>query len=457
VPEAAPDLYELARAHTWGHFSQPVTPGGHPLVIERGEGPYLWDLEGRRYLDGLAGLYTVQIGHGRRELAEVAADPAARLAYYPFWAHAHPPGIQLSARLAALAPGDLDRVFLTTGGSDAVETAWKLARQHFALRGQPGRYKVVSRYLAYHGTTLGALTITGLPPIRAPFEPLAPGGIKVPNTNHYRPALCPDEGCDLSCAEAIEAAIVDEGPDTVAAVFLEPVQNAGGCFTPPEGYFARVREICDRHGVLLVSDEVICGFGRLGHWFGAERYGYQPDMITVAKGLTSGYSPLGAVIVGDRIAQPFLDAGEAFQHGLTFGGHPVSCAVALANLDVIEREDLNGHVLAHEDELARTLDDLRDLPIVGDVRGAGYFWAIELVTDQATKGQFDAPQRHRLLREVLGPRLLELGLICRQDDRGDAVIQLSPTLVCGSEQIDEIGRALRTALIEAMAEMDVAA
>ena len=457
MTDANPDLESLARAHVWGHFGKPVPAAGGPIVIERGEGPYVYDTHGKRYLDGLAGLYTVQIGHGRRQMAEAAAAQTERLAYYPLWSYAHRPGIELSARLAALAPGDLNRVFLTVGGSDAVESAWKLVRQHFALKGEPGRYKVVSRHLAYHGTTLGALTITGLPPIRAPFEPLAPGGIKVPNTNHYRPAVCPEDGCDLSCADAIEAAIVDEGPETVAAVFLEPLQNAGGCFTPPEGYFARVREICDRYGVLLVSDEVICGFGRLGHWFGADRYGYQPDLITVAKGLTSGYAPLGGVIVSDRVAEPFTENDQIFQHGLTFGGHPVSCAVALANLDVLESEDLNGHVLAHEDELQRALDDLRDLPVVGDVRGAGYFWAIELVTDQATKGRFEAAARHHLLRELVGPRLVELGLICRQDDRGDAVIQLSPTLVCGSEQIDEIGQMLRAALIDAMAAMEVAA
>ena len=348
----AAELQHTAAAHLWGHFSSLTTGEGEELeIIERGEGCYVWDQHGRRYLDGLSGLFTVQVGHGRTELAEAAGKQAAELAYFPIWTYAHPAAIELAGRLAALAPGDLNRVFFTTGGSEAVESAWKLARQYFKAIGQPGRYKVISRDIAYHGTSMGALAITGIASMRTPFEPLVPGAFHVANTNRYRCDLCAHApACTLSCADDIERTILQEGPESVAAVVLEPVQNAGGCFTPPEGYFARVREICDRYGVLLISDEVICAFGRLGTWFGCERIGYQPDMITMAKGLTSGYAPLGGVMVSDKIAAPFLEPGTTFLHGITFAGHPVSCAVALANLDLFERDDVLGNVQAHEDE-----------------------------------------------------------------------------------------------------------
>ena len=282
------------------------------------------------------------------ELAEAGAKQAGTLAYFPLWTYAHPRAIELAERVASLTPGDLNRVFFTTGGSEAVESAWKLARQYFRIMGQPERTKVISRSIAYHGTSMGALSITGIPELRTPFEPLVPGAIKVPNTNFYRAELFADDEVAFGrwAADEIERAIEREGADTVAAVFLEPVQNAGGCFPPPPGYFERVREICDRHGVLLVSDEVICAFGRLGHWFGALRYGYQPDIITVAKGLTSGYAPLGAMVASDRLMEPFLAPGASFLHGFTFAGHPVSCAVALANLDVFEGEQILEHVQA---------------------------------------------------------------------------------------------------------------
>ena len=303
------DLSNQARRHLWMHFSRMGSYENHEVpVIVRGEGAYVWDQHGKRYLDGLAGLFTSQIGHGRTELAEAGAKQAGTLAYFPLWTYAHPRAIELAERLAGYAPGDLNRVFFTSGGSEAVESAWKLARQYFRMPGQPQRTKVISRYIAYHGTSMGALSITGIPDLRTPFEPLVPGAIKVPNTNFYRAELFADDEVAFGrwAADEIERAIVREGADTVAAVFLEPVQNAGGCFPPPPGYFERVREICDRHGVLLVSDEVICAFGRLGHWFGAVRYGYQPDIITVAKGLTSGYAPLGAMIASDRLMEPFL-------------------------------------------------------------------------------------------------------------------------------------------------------
>jgi len=454
MTRTAAELQQLANAHLWGHFSRLSGSAEDLAIITRGEGCYVYDWHGRRYLDGLSGLFTVQVGHGRAELADAAGAQGAELGYFPIWTYAHPTAIELAGRVAALAPGDLNRVFFTTGGGEAVESAWKLARQYFRAIGQPDRTKVISRNIAYHGTTMGALSITGIPSLRQPFEPLVPGAFHVANTNRYRCRLCADApACNLFCADEIEDVILREGPETIAAVFLEPVQNAGGCFVPPDGYFSRVREICDHYGVLLVSDEVICAFGRLGAMFGCERIGYQPDIITMAKGITSGYSPLGGFIASDRLAAPFTEEGAQFSHGLTFGGHPVSCAVAMANLDVLEREHIVEGVRDNEAGFRAALDSLTDLPIVGEVRGMGYFYAIELVKDQATRAGFTHDECERLLRGFLSPRLFELGLICRADDRGDPVIQLSPPLIAGPEQFDEIAGILRTALSEAVAVM----
>ena len=397
-----------------------------------------------------------QLGHGRTDLVEAGAKQASELAFFPLWSYAHPSAIELSEKVAGYAPGDLNRVFFTSGGGEAVETAWKLAKNYFKLTGKPMKHKVISRSIAYHGTTQGALSITGLPPLKQQFEPLVPSTFRVPNTNFYR-APSPFDGGregDLEAfgrwaADQIAVAIENEGPDTVAAVFLEPVQNAGGCFPPPPGYFQRVREICDEYDVLLVSDEVICAFGRLGHMFGAERFGYQPDMITCAKGLTSGYAPLGAMIATDRLMEPFLEGHASFAHGYTFGGHPVSTAVGLANLDAFEREGINQHVLDNQDAFRATLERLTDLPIVGDVRGEGYFYGIELVKDKETKETFDDAECERLLRGFLSGALFEAGIYCRADDRGDPVIQLSPPLICGQEHFDEIEEILRKVLTEA--------
>jgi adenosylmethionine-8-amino-7-oxononanoate aminotransferase len=446
-----------AKRSLWMHFTRMSTYADSDVpVIVRGSGQYVFDQHGKRYLDGLAGLFVSQIGHGRAEVAEAAARQGSELAYFPLWSYANPRAIELAQRLAELAPGDLNRVFFTTSGSEAVESAWKLAKQYFKLTGEHGRYKVLSREIAYHGTSMGALAITGLPSIKEPFEPLPPGGVRVPNTNFYRaPAFVADDLTAFGtwAADEIERAILREGPESVAAVYLEPVQNSGGCFPPPPGYFQRVREICDRHGVLLVSDEVICAFGRLGHYFGAQRYGYQPDIITFAKGVTSGYAPMGGMLVSDRLMEPFTEGTATFQHGITFAGHPVSCAVALANLDVFEKEDLLGNVRAHEAGFRATLEKLYDLPIVGDVRGDGYFYGIELVKDKATRQTFTDDESERLLRGFLSPALFEAGLICRADDRGDPVIQLSPPLTCTQEHFDEMEQILRSVLTQAWSRL----
>jgi adenosylmethionine-8-amino-7-oxononanoate aminotransferase len=451
-PYDAAALSARAREHLWMHFTRLSAYADAPVpTIVRGEGARIYDANGRSYLDGLAGLFVVQAGHGRIELAEAAYRQASELAFFPIWSYAHPPAIELADRLASYAPGDLNNVFFTTGGGEAVETAWKLAKQYFKLVGKPMKYKVISRSIAYHGTPQGALSITGIPDAKKYFEPLVPGAHKVPNTNFYR---APEHGDDLEAfgrwaADQIELAIEMEGPETVACVFLEPVQNSGGCFPPPPGYFARVREICDRHDVLLVSDEVICAFGRLGTMFACDKIGYVPDMITCAKGLTSGYSPIGACVISDRIAAPFRVGNNYFAHGYTFGGHPVSAAVAMANLDIFEREGLNEHVLSNEAAFRATLERLLDLPIVGDVRGDGYFYGIELVKDKTTKETFTSDEAEVLLRGFLSRALFENGLYCRADDRGDTVVQLAPPLIVGQAEFDEMEQILRAVLSDA--------
>jgi adenosylmethionine-8-amino-7-oxononanoate aminotransferase len=441
-------LQELALRHLWMHFSRMGSYGpDHEIpIIVRGEGCYVYDEHGNRYLDGLSALFCVNAGHGRSELGEAAARQIEELDFYTLWSYAHPRAIELAARIAALAPGDLNRVFFTSGGSEAVESALKLARNYHRMRGNGQKHKVIAREIAYHGTSLGALSATGITELRAPFEPLTPGGCHVPNTNVYR---WPEDRHPLWAATAIEERIVFEGPETVAAVIVEPVQNAGGCIVPPEGYFQRVREICDRYDVLMISDEVICAWGRLGHWFGCERFDYVPDLITVAKGLTSAYAPMGGVIASDRVAEPFMRGKESFTHGFTFAGHPIAAAIAMANLDVFEREDLCGHVRAKEGEFRAMLETLHDLPIVGDVRGAGYFQAIELVKDKETKAGFDDAEAEELLRGYLSGELYRRGLICRADDRGDPVIQLAPPLIADTEQFEEIHDVLRGVLTDA--------
>jgi adenosylmethionine-8-amino-7-oxononanoate aminotransferase len=439
--------------HLWMHFTRMSTFASKPPpIIERGEGAYIWDANGRKYLDALSGLFAVQAGHGRVELAEAAATQARKLAFFPIWSYAHPTAIELAERLVGEAPGDLNKVFFSSGGGESVETAWKVAKQYFKLIGKPSKTKVISRAVAYHGTPHGALSITGVPGFRLPFEPLVPGGSRVPNTNFYRAPheLAGDEKqFGLWAANRVEEAVMNEGPDSVAAVFVEPVQNAGGCIPAPPGYFERLREICDAYDLLLVSDEVICAYGRLGTMFGAQKYGYQPDIITSAKGLTSGYSPLGAAIISDRVFEPFAQGTTTFPHGYTFGGHPVSCAVGLANLDLLQREDLFGNVLRQENAFRQTLERLHDLPIVGDVRGDGYFYAVELVKDKSTKQTLDPAEVERVLRGYIAGATFENGLYCRIDDRGDPVVQVAPPLICGQAEFDEIEQILRHVLMEA--------
>ncbi len=451
------NLQDLARKHLWMHFTDMGYFQEHDIpIMTHGEGCYVYDVKGNKYLDGLSGLFASQLGHGRSEITDAMAKQGEQLAFFPVWNNAHPSAIKLAAKLAEYAPGDLNRVFFTSGGSEAVESAWKLIRQYYAEIGESRRYKVISRNLAYHGTTMGALSINGLNECRNTFEPLVPGTSYVGNTNAYRSHLMSDgmssEEFGKKCAFEIEQAIKFQGPETVAAVFLEPVQNSGGCFVPPDGYFKEVRRICDKYKIMLVSDEVICAFGRLGHMFGAERFDYLPDIITCAKGMSSAYAPIGAMIARDYLMEPFLKDEKVFNHGITFAGHPVACAAALANLEIFEKEDILGNVRRNESVFREALEGLYDIPIVGDVRGAGYFFGIELVKDKATKSSFNEDEAEEILFNFVSPKLHASGLICRTDDRGEPVIQLSPPLICGPDELKEIAAILRKVLTEA-AEM----
>jgi adenosylmethionine-8-amino-7-oxononanoate aminotransferase len=474
------DLQRAAREHLWLHFSRMAgyRDGEVPIIV-RGDGCYLEDIKGKRYLDALAGLFSVNIGYGYgEEIGEAAAAQMRELPFYTNWGYAHPRAIELASEVASLAPGDLNRVFFVSGGSEAVESAWKLARQYYAVRGQQRlraavvrtgsdaptrvdearaiqgagtrRWKAVSRHVAYHGTTMGALSINGIPALRAPFEPLVPEVLHVRNTNRYhRPTDETEEQFTRFLLDDLEHTINTAGPETVAMVIMEPVQNAGGSFTPPEGYWRGVREICDRYDILLCADEVITGFGRLGAWFGSERYDIRPDLMTIAKGLSSSYASIGAVVASDRVVEPFMQDTSMYSHGITFGGHPVQAAVALKNIEIMKRDGIVDHVADTQEQFRTTLAQLLDLPIAGDLRGTGFFYALELVKDKDTRTSFDDDECETLLRGFLSPRLFERGLICRSDDRGDPVVQISPPLVAEQEEFDQIVSILGDVLGEA--------
>ncbi len=446
------DLQQAARDHLWMHFTRMGAYGTSEIpIIVRGDGCYLEDINGKRYLDALAGLFAVNIGYSHgEEMGQAALDQMRELPFYTNWSYAHPRAIELAHEVAQLAPGDLNRVFFVSGGSEAVESAWKLARQYHLARGER-RWKAVARRVAYHGTTMGALSINGISSLRAPFEPLVPDAIHVRNTNRYhRPPEETEEQFTAFLLEDLDSAIEQAGPETVAMVIMEPVQNAGGAFTPPAGYWQGVREICDRYGILLCADEVITGFGRLGDWFASSIYDIKPDLITSAKGLSSAYASIGAVIATDRVVEPFLAETASFAHGITFGGHPVQCAIALKNIEIMKREKVHENVRELESYFRASLEQLLEIPIVGDLRGRGFFYALELVKDKATRESFTDEESESLLRGFLSGRLFERGLICRADDRGDPVIQISPPLVAGKAEIDEICGILGDVLTEAL-------
>ena len=450
-------LQDLAKQHLMLHFSDmSVAPEEIPVLV-RGEGSYIYDDDGNRYIDGLSGLYCLNLGHSHGE--ELGARAAAQMSTLPFtsnWTVAHPPAIELATKLAEIAPPGFERAFFTSGGAEAVESAYKMAVQYHQANGEPQRRKAIARRDAYHGVSLGALSFTGIPVCRTAFEPLPVPTAHVSSTNAYRhPAGGGDEAeFTRALLAEIEETIQFERPETIAMIIFEPVQNAGGSIVPPAGYWEGLREICDRYGILLVSDEVICAFGRLGTWFGAQRLGFQPDLITFAKGLTGAHAAMGGVMISDKVADVFVDGKADYLHGITFGGHPVGAAVALGAIEIYEREGIFQNVLANEPRARQLLEGLKDIPIVGDIRGMGHFFAIEVVKDQSTKEPLSDAEANWLLKRVLSDRLYERGMICRLDDRAEPIVQIAPPLVADLALFEEITEILRDGLNHAGEQLD---
>lgn len=432
-------LRSKARRHLAPHFTRGAAwrEQDFPLFV-RGDGCYLFDSEGRRHLDGLAGLFCVNMGHGRHDVVAAASKQMESLAFASNWGSAHPPAVEAAALIAELAPGDLGTTFFVNSGSEAVESAIKFARQFHRSQGHPERTKIISRDLAYHGTSLGALSVTGLPKIKEPFGPLLPGIRHVPNTLGYT-GDCGDP-YQLDVVRAIETAILEEGPETVAAVFAEPVQNGRGALVPPDGYWPALREICDRYGVLLVADEVICSFGRLGHWFGSSMLGAVPDLLTFAKGSTSGYAPLGGVIIREPLAEALSTSTTGtFAHGATWGGHPVSTAAAVANISAMRDEAVPEHVQRHGPQLRADLEKLREAHrCVSDIRGTGFFYAVELAADAPNGRDLTEEESVKVLREVLPAAFRRTGVLLRGDDRGATMLMISPPLVADEDVLSEL-------------------
>jgi adenosylmethionine-8-amino-7-oxononanoate aminotransferase len=435
-------------------------PAGENLfVVRRGEGPYVDDADGRRYIDGLSGLYCCQLGYSYApEFAEAADKQLRELCFSPLWsASAHPTAIELAERLSRIAPLDVEHTFFSGGGAEAVETAWKIARRYHALRGEPGRVKAIARRGAYHGLTIGALSLTDDPGLR---EPYGPGAIEtrfVSNTNRFGlgPEAAENADDDVYTARLLaelEAAILAEGPQTIAMLIAEPVQNRGGCITPPAGYWEGLRALADRYGFLLVADEVITAFGRLGEWFGGDRYGARPDMVTIAKGITAGYAPMGATMVSNAITEVINQPGAVLNHGYTFAGHPLSAAIALRSLEIMERDRILDNVRGLQDHLAGRMASLADLPIVGDVRGTGFFYACELVGD-LDGGGFSDTARADLIAGLIPRRLREAGLLARVYNRAAPLVQIAPPLISDRHLLDRIAEIIADTLDEASARL----
>jgi adenosylmethionine-8-amino-7-oxononanoate aminotransferase len=436
-----PALQQTLADNVWLHFFQMghlSSTSARPTILVRGEGSRVWDQDGNAYIDALAGLFCVNAGYGRREIVDAVAAQMAEIPYVSPFSFPSRPQIELAGKLAQLSPmGPRTRTFFVTGGSEAVETALKLAKVYQRRRGFGDRHKTISRRVAYHGTTMGALSVNGLTGIRNGFGPLVPGARHVPLPHRYRCDYCALSGrCRGTCADEIERLIEFEGPETIAAIIMEPVQNSGGAIVPPPGYLQRVRQICDQYGIVMIADEVICGFGRVGAWFGSTALDVIPDIMTCAKGITSGYAPLGAVMASPTIADAFIgDEGEKFMHGVTFGGQPANCAAALANIAIIEREALCHRAQTLGDYMIRELRAaVGEHPNVGDIRGMGLFLALELVHDQQSKQPLEEPN----LMGWLSDQFKRRGLICRADDRLDPVIQLAPPLNIPEEDVDEV-------------------
>jgi putrescine aminotransferase len=440
--EESSRLYELDRTH-WLHPQGDLgaPPGTIPqLIMAGGNGATLTDAEGREYIDGMASLWNVNVGYGRTELAEAAAEQMKTLAFSSaYGGFSTAPAIELATKLAELAPGDLEVTFFASGGAEANDTAYKIARLYWQLRGEPERVNIVSRLRDYHGLTYGATSATGLANFWKGFAPLAPGFLHAPAPDPYR--FSGEGSAGVAYAQALEDVVLKAGPATVAAVVAEPVQGAGGAIVPPADYFPLVRQVCDKYGLLLIADEVITGFGRTGRWFGLEHWNVQADLMIFAKGVTSGYLPLSGVMLTRSVHETLKALKGPLWHAFTYSGHPTACAVGLRNLRILEEEHLVERAAQKGAYLQQGLQDLRSHEIVGDVRGLGLIGGVELVRDRATKESFE-PSLGAARRVCLAA--LELGVIFRPL-AGD-VVAISPPFVISDEQIDRmvmvLGRAI---------------
>ncbi len=423
-----------------------------PKILVEGNGIFVRNLEGREFIDGLSGLWNVNIGHGRAEIGDAVRDQIGKLAFAPsFFGFSNLPSIELAKRLVDLSPPHLTRVFYTSGGSETNESAFKIARYYFKLNGQRDRFKIISRNLAYHGVSMGALSATGIAPHREMAAPLVPGFSFIPAPYCYRCELgLTYPACELACAKVLEHKLQEEGPETVTAFIGEPIMGAGGAIVPPPEYWPTIEAICRKYGVLLILDEVITGFGRTGKWFALEHWNLRPDMLSLAKGINSGYVPLGATIITEEIYRDLVEKappGTPFPHGFTYNGHPVACVAALKNLDIMERE----HLVEQAAEMGVYFQDglrtLEDHPLVGDIRGIGLIAGIELVRDKATKDRFEPAGTAGAL---VTRAAYERGLICRAI--GDTVA-FAPPLCIAKSQIDDLLAIFSAALDRGQQEL----
>jgi adenosylmethionine-8-amino-7-oxononanoate aminotransferase len=443
------DQRAAAQSHLMPHFTKGAAWQSEDLaIIDRGEGCYVWDSDGVQYLDGLAGLFCTNLGHGRSDLTAAAMKQMDRLAFYPTWGMANPPAIQAASMIAERFPGDLDEVFFVSSGSEAVESALKFARAYHVSQGDIGRYKVIARNWAYHGTTLGALSVTGIPKFRKHFEPMMWDGVRHVRNTYGDSVPEGTPASELDSIKAIEAMILAEGPETISMISAEPVQNGRGAVVPPVGYWQELRKLADKYGILLHADEVINAFGRLGHWTGSERFDVVPDMITFAKGVTSAYLPLGGVTIRKPLVDSLWESEMgAYMHGSTFGGHPVATAVACANIQAMTDEDIPGHVLRHEAGFRARLDGLLDAHnCVKEIRGAGYFYAIELMAHRASGRELNDEQMSTLQCGLLAKFVRDARVLVRPDDRGATMLTVSPPLVADNKVLDDLAARLSDVL-----------
>jgi len=436
------DWAALDKQHLWHPFTQ--MEGYNPKIITSAQGCMIRDIDGKEYLDGFASLWTVNIGHGRKEVMDAVVAQMQEISYFSLFQVSNLPAIKLAAMLAEMLPGDLNRIFLTLGGSESVDTALKIARQYWRNRGQGEKFKIISRRRAYHGTGGGGTAAQGLTANRTKFEPLS-GVVHINAPYRYRCHLCASaDSCTKSCAADLEREILFQGPETVAAFIGEPVIGTGGVIVPDPGYWPAVQEICRKYGVLLIADEVITGFGRTGKMFGVEHWGVKPDLMTLAKGISSGYMPMGAVATTDHVFETFNGPGNEFNSGCTFDGHPACCAAAIANLEILQREQLADRAAEMGFYLHQQLQVLYRHQIVGEVRGIGLLAGIELVQDRESRDSFppDKP-----VGKLVHQRAYDLGLFCRLLS-GGVTIALSPPLIVSHAEIDRMVAILDQAIGE---------